>query len=676
MTLSILGISSAQGFTGTTIASDTFRRSVTSGWGAAPTGGNYSLTVPSGVTTNVAHGTGNFSNIAAGRRVVATLPLSAADVSTRSSLTLVSPTNLDLFHTWRVRETRNSSAYYAVTYRTNPKGDVILSVSRVINGTSTWIKGVNLPTRAINGTKLWIEAEVTGTSPVNIQARAWHEGTPTPGWQLKATDSHSSRITAAGRVSLDSYVAQASTRVTLKHDDIRVLSATKPTAPAPTAPAPTLPAPQPIQPTQPAPQPVQPTQPVQPAPQPAQPVAAAPRGATLGSTSYPIPARSLVVSPSGNDAAAGTQAAPLRTVAAALNKVSSGGTIVLRAGTYHESVIVPYNKTITMQNYPGEVVWFDGSVPVTNWTQSGTTWISNGWTKQFSSSMGGNAAGFLHPDHRMANYPDQVFIDGVPQAQVRTAAEVSAGKFFADYANRRLIIGTNPNGRDVRASDLEQAIKLLSPDNTLQGFGVRRYATPYELRGAIQADPRGGVFRQLVVQDNATIGMALSNPGKLVDQVTVTGNGMLGLGVHQGDGLTITNSIVSQNNAENFNFIPVAGGIKITTTKTLRVENNEIRSNSQSMGLWLDEFCSNFTLVNNIATDNGRVQIEAEISSTGIIANNVATGGRTGIRIYDTDNVKVFNNHVGGQTPSGSTSAKTCAGRPSREPVSPCSPRT
>lgn len=47
--------------------------------------------------------------------------------------------------------------------------------------------------------------------------------------------------------------------------------------------------------------------------------------APLGSTSYPVPSDAIVVSPGGDDRHAGTVASPLRTVAAALEKVKKGG---------------------------------------------------------------------------------------------------------------------------------------------------------------------------------------------------------------------------------------------------------------------------------------------------------------------------------------------------------------
>ena len=84
-------------------------------------------------------------------------------------------------------------------------------------------------------------------------------------------------------------------------------------------------------------------------------------GTTVGAAHYPVPSGAIIVSPSGNDAAAGTTSAPLRTLAHAVASAPSGATIVLRAGSYHESVVIPPGKRLTIQAWPGEPVWLDGS---------------------------------------------------------------------------------------------------------------------------------------------------------------------------------------------------------------------------------------------------------------------------------------------------------------------------
>ena len=72
-------------------------------------------------------------------------------------------------------------------------------------------------------------------------------------------------------------------------------------------------------------------------------------------------------------------------------------------------------------------------------------------------------------------------------------------------------------------------------------------------------------------------------------------------------------------------------------------------SNNIGSGIWFDVSCYNLTIVNNIANNNTKHGIEMEVSDTAIIANNLAiNGGEGGIIVYDSGNVKVFNNEVGG----------------------------
>lgn len=74
-------------------------------------------------------------------------------------------------------------------------------------------------------------------------------------------------------------------------------------------------------------------------------VPAAPQAATgapaPGVSAYPVPANALFVAPDGSDRGPGTERHPLRTVTAAVKAARDGQTVVLRAGSYHESVTIP-----------------------------------------------------------------------------------------------------------------------------------------------------------------------------------------------------------------------------------------------------------------------------------------------------------------------------------------------
>lgn len=82
----------------------------------------------------------------------------------------------------------------------------------------------------------------------------------------------------------------------------------------------------------------------------------------------PAPAREWFVSPSGNDKSEGTEAAPLRTVQASLDRAQAGDVCKLRAGTYREAAEFKSSgtaeKPVRLQAYTGEAVVFDGTETV------------------------------------------------------------------------------------------------------------------------------------------------------------------------------------------------------------------------------------------------------------------------------------------------------------------------
>ncbi|HEX3816225.1 MAG TPA: DUF1565 domain-containing protein, partial [Mycobacteriales bacterium] len=100
-------------------------------------------------------------------------------------------------------------------------------------------------------------------------------------------------------------------------------------------------------------------------PTPPAPVGAAP----VGDAAYPIPVGALFVAPGGADSAAGTRHAPFRTLGHAVAVAHTGDTIVLRGGSYHESVAI--QQKLTIQSYPHEAVWLDGSSRVSGWSATG-----------------------------------------------------------------------------------------------------------------------------------------------------------------------------------------------------------------------------------------------------------------------------------------------------------------
>ncbi|MBN1674318.1 MAG: right-handed parallel beta-helix repeat-containing protein [Kiritimatiellae bacterium] len=85
-----------------------------------------------------------------------------------------------------------------------------------------------------------------------------------------------------------------------------------------------------------------------------------------------------VAATDGNDDHAGTLAAPFKTIGRGLSRAAPGDTIIVRAGTYPESVTVATER-VTLKNYPGERPIVDGSsisggpyAPLVSLTANGT----------------------------------------------------------------------------------------------------------------------------------------------------------------------------------------------------------------------------------------------------------------------------------------------------------------
>jgi hypothetical protein len=390
----------------------------------------------------------------------------------------------------------------------------------------------------------------------------------------------------------------------------------------------------------------------------ASPVPPGPPGAApVGSTSYPVPDGALFVAPSGRDGADGSKKRPLRTLTRAIQKAGSGDTIVLRGGVYHETATVPEGKRLTIQAYPREGVWFDGSSPVTGWTAGDGVWVHDGWTARFDSSptyTPGAAPSkdadfqFVSPEHPMASHPDQVWIGGKPQRQVGSRSEVKSGTFYVDEDASRLYLGSDPTGRDVRASTLSEAISVRSAGSTLRGIGVRRYATPLPKIAMVKVTAPGVTVENVAINESATSGLSVTAAHVRVRRVTTSRNGMLGVHANQADDMRLEAMRIDRNNQEHFKYSPVAGGIKATRSRTVAVVGSVIVDNL-GKGVWMDESVHGITLAGNRILRNAHHGVSLELCAQAVVAGNVISANAgDGLKVNNTSGVRIWNNSMAG----------------------------
>lgn len=384
-----------------------------------------------------------------------------------------------------------------------------------------------------------------------------------------------------------------------------------------------------------------------------------PGAAPLGTTAYSAPGGAIYVAPAGpgstqgNDVHLGAIGSPVATMSRALALAPAGGTIVLRAGTYHDAWSTSSTKAVTVQAAASEAVWFDGAETVTGFVPSAGHWVKNGWTTQFSNASGTGHTGVgwdrINPAHPMAGWPDQVWIDGVQQIQVGSTGELAAGNFYVDYTADQLWIGTDPAGKVVEASTLSIACRVRTAGSRLRGIGFRRFAASLADLSAVRVEVPGCTVENVFVNDCSVRGLGIYNgAGNTVRQVTTANNGMVGTICNYADNLTVDRLLSYGNNREHFNSSPDAGGMKITRSRGVTVKGSVLRDNLAT-GLWFDESVYDIVVVNSQLTGNSKHGCSIEICEKAVFANNLVTGnGSYGLKVNNSGHVRTWINSIVG----------------------------
>lgn len=657
------------------VVNDAMSRNVASGWGAADVGGAWQASA--GAALSVAQGVGRIASPAPGRTSVVTLrEVRARDVQSSFDVRIpqlpVAGSGVYLSHTVRA----GASGAYAVRIWVRPGGSGSLALVQFdANLTTARVLSEVKIDQVTTGTVLRVVTEVSGADSVALAAKVWPRGAAEPArWQLTAKDAQAGRVSAPGGVGFSLYTSGGTQVVPFEVDNL----VTTPASGEPGAPD-VKPDPEPTPDPKPDPTP-------DPAPGDAVTgVRGAPGAGAPGSFSYPVPAGAIIVSPKGSDANPGTQDRPVKTVTAALRAVPNGGTIVLRGGTYHEFALIPPQKRVTMQPFPGEAVWFDGARPVEGWRAAGGVWVKDNWDVKLDSSPtftrgapDGSAEGwqFVNPARPMAAHPDQLWVGGTALREVQSRGQVGNGTFYVDDANKQLVMGANPSGKLVEASVLTQAISLRSAGSELRGIGVRRYATSVPDMGSVVVAANDVKLTDVTIRDNSTIGFYTWSLRTTLNRVSLINNGLLGGGAATADGLKITGMLSQGNNSEGFNRAPVSGAFKVGRSRGVSITDSAFVEN-QGQGPWFDESVYNITFTGNDVIGNTGNGLVLELSERAVVADNiVAKNALSGILIANSGNVQVWNNTVVGNTRNINVSMDkrrasdtSAAGHDRRQPV-------
>jgi hypothetical protein len=140
--------------------------------------------------------------------------------------------------------------------------------------------------------------------------------------------------------------------------------------------------------------------------------------------------------------------------------------------------------------------------------------------------------------------------------------------------------------------------------------------------------PAGGGYPHWTVQDNVLSAahgavISLADAADLnILRIDIHHGGQLGIDVHNAERVLVHSNSIHHNNTEEFDRLWEAGGMKITLTKTLRVENNEVYNNA-GKGLWCDINCTDSVYSKNRIHHNEQHGINLETSAGASVFDNV-----------------------------------------------------
>lgn len=389
----------------------------------------------------------------------------------------------------------------------------------------------------------------------------------------------------------------------------------------------------------------------------------------VGEASYTIPSSNvLYVSTTGNDSNGGTTTgAPLATLSAAIDKVTvAGTTIVVRAGTYHQGNIEASvsKPAFTIQNYPGEAVWFDGATVFNaTWTQNGAVWTAP-YTITNDRNLGKSAERFAFwTGSNFRSVVDQVWLDDVKLLPAADNTTPGPGYFSINQATDTLTIGTSPVGKTVRIVDLQYLIA--GGAITMRGIGVRRYApNQIEWRQAAVMLGANCLMENCVIEHISLDAMAFAGANGVVRKSTFqdTGHG----GVMSDD---IAHGIIELNILRRINRLqydpePTTSAIKVTRVfEGVTIRHNHISDVFDGKGVWFDTTVSRSVVANNTILGTSAIsggQMKSGITIEGsdggfydgvqyytyIVGNRVSGCRISGISLSDNGWIKVYNNYA------------------------------
>ncbi|MDX6738508.1 LamG-like jellyroll fold domain-containing protein [Actinocorallia sp. A-T 12471] len=206
-----------------TLGTDTFTRTVGSGFGTADLGGAWTATgTAAQLSVNGTTGQIALPTLSAGPGAYLNgVSTDDAEVSATIASDKVGTGNGVYF--WLAGRRVAGVGEYRARVRLRPSGVVSLQLSKTDAANAETAIGSEVTVSGLTyapGTVLRFKVQVTGTAPTTLQTKVWADGSAEPGWLLTTTDS-SAGLQVAGSVGLRTFLSGSTTNapITLTVDD-------------------------------------------------------------------------------------------------------------------------------------------------------------------------------------------------------------------------------------------------------------------------------------------------------------------------------------------------------------------------------------------------------------------------------------------------------------------------
>ncbi len=191
----------------TALVEDTFDRAVPSGWGAAPTGGAWTVAGGAASALRVTGGQGEVTLAPGSTRTMTSAGVSTTTTDSTVAFSLSDiPTGGGAYTSIFGRQVGTGS--YAANVWVKSTGAVALVLKQGTTVLSnTTVAGLTYTA----GTQLQLRLQVTGTSPTTVQAKVWKAGDPEPAAWLSTVTDATPALQTAGSVAVQASLSASST---------------------------------------------------------------------------------------------------------------------------------------------------------------------------------------------------------------------------------------------------------------------------------------------------------------------------------------------------------------------------------------------------------------------------------------------------------------------------------